>query len=138
MYLALYFVPSKGSIQGTFFFWLAYFCRLVREIEKKFSDKQVVIIGTRQVIPKNAVLQKRRPVSRTVASVHEATLNDLVFPSEVVGKRTRVNVDGTKLVKVFLDNKDKSTMEHKLETFSSVYKKLTGKNAVFMFNVQDE
>ena len=65
-------------------------------------------------------------------------MNDLVFPSEVVGKRTRVNVDGTKLVKVFLDNKDKSTMEHKLETFSSVYKKLTGKNAVFMFNVQDE
>ena len=120
------------------FFWQAYFCRLVREIEKKFSDKQVVIIGTRQVIPKNAVLQKRSPVSRTVASVHEATLNDLVFPSEVVGKRTRVNVDGTKLVKVFLDNKDKSTMEHKLETFSSVYKKLTGKNAVFMFNVQDE
>ena len=64
-------------------------------------------------------------------------LNDMVFPSEIVGKRTRVNVDGSKLLKVHLDKKDEN-VEHKLETFSAVYKKLAGRTATFMFTVQSE
>jgi hypothetical protein len=37
--------------------------------------------------------------------VHASTLDDLVFPSEITGKRTRQNVDGSKVMKVFLDPK---------------------------------
>ena len=113
-------------------------CSLVREIEKKFSDKHVVIIGARRIVPKNAAGTRRRLLSQTATSVHDAMLNDIVFPSEIVGKRTRVNVDSSKLLKIYLDNKDQSTMEHKLETFSTVYKKLTGRNSAFMFAVQSE
>ena len=29
-------------------------------------------------------------------------LGDLVFPTEIVGKRTRVKIDGSKLIKVFV------------------------------------
>jgi small subunit ribosomal protein S7e len=34
--------------------------------------------------------------------VHERILEDLVFPTEIVGKRTRVATDGSKLLKVYV------------------------------------
>jgi small subunit ribosomal protein S7e len=59
----------------------------------------------------------------------------MVYPTEIVGKRTRVAVGGSKLIKVFLDSKDKNVLEYKLGTFTSVYKKITGKDVVFEFPV---
>ncbi len=112
--------------------------RLVREIEKKFSEKHVVIIASRKIISKDARQKQKRPRSRTMTAVHENMLNDIVYPAEIVGKRTRVNVDGSKLIKIHLDTKDQSTMEHKLDTFIAVYKKLTGKDTTFLFAVQAE
>jgi len=116
--------------------------RLVRELEKKFANKHVVIIAQRRVLPKerrgHRAARQKRPRSRTLTAVHEATLEDLVFPIDIVGKRTRVHLDGTKTLKVHLDPKDQPNYEHKVETFATVYKKLTGKEAVFEFPVHTE
>lgn len=98
-------------------------------------------------------VKQKRPRSRTLTNVHEKILEDLVFPTEIVGKRTRVAVDGSKLLKVyvywiyglvsglicynsFLDSKDATSLEYKLDSFSSVYRRLTGKDVVFEFPVQ--
>eukprot|EP01117_Protostelium_nocturnum_P006289 TRINITY_DN226_c0_g1_i2.p1 TRINITY_DN226_c0_g1~~TRINITY_DN226_c0_g1_i2.p1 ORF type:complete len:193 (-),score=57.55 TRINITY_DN226_c0_g1_i2:85-663(-) len=109
---------------------------LVRELEKKFSGQHVVLVGQRKIQRLNAVKNgQRRPFSRTVASVHEKILEDLVYPTEIVGKRTRVRLDGTKLLKVHLDRKDQNNTEYKLDTYASVYRQLTGKQAVFEFPV---
>ncbi|XP_074592854.1 small ribosomal subunit protein eS7-like [Curcuma longa] len=112
--------------------------RLVRELEKKFSGKDVVLIATRRILkpPKkgSAVV---RPRSRTLTAVHDAILEDVVYPAEIVGKRIRYRLDGSKIIKIFLDPKERNNTEYKLETFTGVYRKLCGKEVVFEYPVTE-
>merc|ERR1739838_195091 len=62
---------------------------LVRELEKKFSGKHIVVIAQRRILPKESRSSKstnkskqKRPRSRTLTSVHEKILEDLVFPAD--------------------------------------------------------
>jgi len=112
--------------------------RLVRELEKKFSGKYVVFLSKRKMLPKPTRKMKskpkqKRPRSRTLTAVHESMLDDLVYPAEIVGKRIRVKLDGSRLIKVHLDKSQQTNIEHKVETFAAVYKKLTGKQVTFEF-----
>ncbi|ORY82053.1 protein component of the small ribosomal subunit [Protomyces lactucae-debilis] len=110
--------------------------RLTRELEKKFSDRHVVFVAQRRILKKpgrRSRATQKRPRNRTLTSVHEKILEDLVFPTEIVGKRTRSLTDGRKIQKVFLDQKDAGNLDYKLDSFSSVYSKLTGKTVVFEF-----
>merc|ERR1712121_558021 len=112
--------------------------RLVRELEKKFSGKPVVFIAQRRILPKPTRKSKRknkqkRPISRTLTAVHDSILEDLTFPAEIVGKRVRVKLDGSRVIKVHLDKSQQNNVEHKLDTFTFVYKKLTGKDVTFEF-----
>merc|ERR1712007_332731 len=113
--------------------------RLIRELEKKFSKKHLVFIANRTILDKNFRRKglKVRPRSRTLTSVHESIMEDIIGPTEIVGKRTRIGVDGSKIMKVLLDpkDKDKDNVESKLESFSAVYKKLTNKEVAFSFPV---
>ena len=45
---------------------------------------------------------------RHLVQVHEAVLGDLVYPTEIVGKRVRYRLDGTKLLKVSLAAEQRS------------------------------
>ncbi|KAB0353253.1 hypothetical protein FD755_024036 [Muntiacus reevesi] len=88
--------------------------RLVRELEK-FSGKHVVFIAQRRVLPKPT--RKSR------------TKNKQKRPRRLI----LVKLDGSRLIKVHLDNAQQNNVEHKVETFSGVYKKLTGKDVNFEF-----
>jgi len=110
--------------------------KLVRELEKKFSGKDVVLIASRRIVkPPKKGSAVQRPRNRTLTSVHEAVLEDVVFPAEIVGKRIKYRLDGTKIMKVFLDPKERNNTEYKLETFAGVYRKLSGKDVVFEYPV---
>merc|ERR1711957_924255 len=65
--------------------------------------------------------KQKRPFSRTLTSVHDSILEDLCFPAEIVGKRTRVRLDASRLLKIHLDKTMQTDVEHKLDTYTSVY-----------------
>ena len=109
------------------------------ELEKKFSGKDVVLLANRRIMRKPASgYALARPRSRTLTAVHDAMLEDLVYPTEIVGKRLRYKTDGARVLKVYLDPKDRGSAESKLDTFGGVYKKLTGKDVVFEFPITQE
>jgi small subunit ribosomal protein S7e len=112
--------------------------RLVRELEKKFSGRHVLIVAQRTILGKsynrNQKTKGPRPRSRTLTAVHNAILDDIVYPTEITGKRIRFKLDGKRLVKVYLDNKDQPNVEGRTETYAAVYSKLTNQNVTFFFD----
>merc|ERR1711871_1715744 len=106
-----------------------------------FSGRHVIVVGQRTILGKNYARSAKskgpRPRSRTLTAVQDAILEDLVYPTEIVGKRTRCKADGIKVLKVLLDPKEQMSVEAKLDTFSDVYKKLTNKEVSFEFPLNE-
>lgn len=123
--------------------WRKVQVRVIRELEKKLGgdhQRAILVVAHRRIMGKPHHKQARstknaRPRSRTLTAVHEAWLEDLVYPTEIVGKRTRVKVGGHRTIKVLLDPKDQTVVEGKLEILAGVYSKLTGKDVSFEFPI---
>merc|ERR1712007_151495 len=100
-------------------------------LEKKFSGTTVLIIAQRTILGKSFARSHKtsglRPRSRTLTAVQDAILDDIVYPTEICGKRTRCKVDGKRILKVYLDSKDQANVKERTDTFTSVYSKLTNK-----------
>jgi len=62
-------------------------------------------------------------------------MTDLVYPVEIVGRRILQREDGSQILKIVLDEKEKATMEYRVQTYEEVYKRLTGTNVRFEFPV---
>ena len=106
--------------------------RLVRELEKKFSGRHVIIVAQRNILGKSYARSQKtkglRPRSRTLTAVQDAILEDIVYPTEITGKRTR------RILKVYLDGRDQANVEGRTDTYAAVYGKLTNKQVSFHFS----
>ena len=50
-----------------------------------------------------------------------------------MGKRTRTREDGSKVLKVVLDEKERGNVDYRLDTYAEVYRRLTGMGGGFEF-----
>jgi len=108
--------------------------KLVSELEKKL--KTTVLVMAKRTIESKWLKKHRsqmRPRSRTLTSVHENLLEDLLTPGTIIAKRTRIRVDGSRLIKVTLDSNDKEFLEDKVDLIQGVYKRLTTKDIAIDF-----
>ncbi|SOV80974.1 40S ribosomal protein S7, putative [Plasmodium sp. gorilla clade G3] len=108
--------------------------KLINELEKK-TKKYVVLVAKRTILKEK---QKNKsfkiiPRSRTLTSVYDSVLEDIVSPSEIIGKRISMRADGKRVFKIMLDSKERQrdNIEEKLISFAAVYKKITRRDAVF-------
>ena len=105
----------------------------ITELEKKLNA-QVSILGQHRAFPKTPEHGRRykaiRNYGRTLKSVREALLNDLVFPAAIVGKRTTYSTDGKQVLKVILEKHD-GGVEERCPGYAAAYHRLTGLNTVF-------
>ncbi|XVF34212.1 hypothetical protein REPUB_Repub18cG0039600 [Reevesia pubescens] len=74
--------------------------RLVRELEKKFSGKDVVVLATKRILrPPKKGSAVQRPRTQTLTAVHEAMLKDIVDPDEIEeeqcerDRKNKINMD---------------------------------------------
>jgi small subunit ribosomal protein S7e len=71
------------------------------QINLFLSFQDVIFVATRRIMrPPKKGAAATRPRSRTLTSVHEAILEDLVYPAEIVGKRVRFRLDGSRIIRV--------------------------------------
>jgi len=108
--------------------------KIVPELEKRLKAP-VLLVLKRTILSKwiKANRSQKKPRSRTLTAVYDAILDDLVMPTAVIGKRIRYRLDGSRVIKVFLDIADKDIIEDKLDAITALYKKLTTRDIVFEF-----
>lgn len=77
---------------------------MVNELEKKLKTT-VLLVSARNIqsrwVKKNKT--QKRSFSRTLSSVQEAILSELLLPGIIISDRVRVRLDGSQVRKVTLD-----------------------------------
>ena len=108
---------------------------VIGELEKRFAGRVVTFVAQRKVTRRPSsvygIQEVQRSTTRTV--VNENVLGDLLYPSEVVGKRWRFRTDGSRVMKVYLDSRDKKKMGARLALIAAIYKKLSMRKVTFGF-----
>lgn len=83
-------------------------------------------------IKKNRTQQ--RPYSRTLTSVRENLLNELLLPGNIISDRTRVRLDGSSIRKIVLDKAEQHFLEERAPVIVKAFKKLTTKDIEISFD----
>ena len=106
--------------------------KIVNEIQKR-RNQHAFVIAKRTMINKNADFKQMIPRNRTLTSVYDSVLEDLINPALVVGKRIRYRLNGSQLIKIFLNEDSRAFLESKTNLIAQLYFALTNRKVVFEF-----
>lgn len=109
--------------------------KVVAELEKKL--KTTVLLVAARAIQSRWVKKNRtqtRPFSRTLSSVQEALLTELLLPGVIISDRVRVRLDGTQVRKITLDKSEQHFLEERTTAIKNAFKKLTTRDVEITFD----
>jgi small subunit ribosomal protein S7e len=108
---------------------------IVKKLEDHFNTPVLIVPYKKRVNGKlyRKYVGKQVPRTKTLSSVYDSLLEDLVYPATIVGKRIRFPKGNNRLFKVLVDPLDKETIEYKLSAISSTYKALTNRDLAIEF-----
>lgn len=109
--------------------------KLVTELEKKLKTTVLLVAGRNiqsRWVKKNRT--QKRPYSRTLTSVQESLLTELLLPGVIISDRVRVRLDGSQVRKVTLDKTEQHFLEERTEAIKNAFKKLTTRDVEISFD----
>lgn len=106
--------------------------KLVNEIQKR-RNQHAFIVAKRTTINKKAAFSQRIPRNRTLTAVYDSILDDLIAPAQVIGKRIRYRLNGSQLIKIFLNEESRAFLENKTHLIAQLYFALTNRKIAFEF-----
>jgi small subunit ribosomal protein S7e len=112
------------------------FPEIVKKLESQFS-RHVVIVPARKRVNGNLYRKyqaKKVPRNKTLTSVYDSLLEDILYPAVVVGKRIRYPKSKSRVFKVQVDNIDRENIEYKLNAIIASYKALTNRELTIEFS----
>merc|ERR1712188_174968 len=111
--------PSLKSAQKLHF-------KIVNEIQKRKSI-QAFITAKRTILSRwiKAHHSQKRPRSRTLTSVFDAILDDLLVPGNITARRIRHKMNGKLLYKIWVNEENRAYLEDRVDAIQEIYKHLT-------------
>ena len=106
--------------------------KIVNEIQKR-RNQHAFVVSKRTVINKSADFKQMIPRNRTLTSVYDSVLEDLINPALIIGKRIRYRLNGSQLIKIFLNEESRAFLESKTNLIAQLYFALTNRKVVFEF-----
>ena len=102
---------------------------LIKKFEEQFSVPVAIIPAKKRV---NGKLYKKFrgtkvPRDRTLSTMFDAYLDDLLYPATIIGKRIRYPKGKVRQFKVLVDPIDKDAIEYKIPCITACYKALTNR-----------
>ena len=67
--------------------------KIINQVQKQ-TKLNTFVVSKKTMISKRSGYKQKIPVSRTLNAVHDRTLEELLFPANIVGKRVRFNLKG--------------------------------------------
>ena len=110
----------------------ALLAKIVNDIQSK-KKLPTFVISQRTLLNKKSAQKQRIPRNRTLTSVYDSILEDLIAPGVVIGKRLRYHLDGSQHIKVFLNEDSRAFLENKTPLIAQIYKQLTNRKVTFEF-----
>lgn len=108
--------------------------KFVAELEKKLKTI-VLLVAARNIqsrwVKKNRT--QKRPFSRTLTSVQEALLDELLLPGTIISDRVRVRLDGSQVRKIVIDKAEQHFLEERADAIKNTFKKLTTRDIEISF-----
>lgn len=109
--------------------------KIVNEVQNK-KGKHTFVVHNRTMINKNADYKQMTPRNRTLTSVYDALLEDLIAPGFIVGRRTCIRLNGSSYTKVFINEESKKFLEERSSVIEKIYFSLTNRNIKIEFRAE--